>query len=80
MRSIEVTYYAVLRDQRGMASEQVQTDTDTVAALYDQLRNTHGLSLPASSLGVAVNDEMCSWDRALADGDRVAFLPPVAGG
>jgi len=31
-------------------------------------------------LKVAVNEEFAAWDRELADGDRVVFIPPVAGG
>jgi len=31
-------------------------------------------------LKVAVNEEFAAWDRPLADGDRVVFIPPVAGG
>jgi molybdopterin converting factor small subunit len=31
-------------------------------------------------LKVAVNDEFRDWDAVLADGDRVVFIPPVAGG
>jgi len=34
----------------------------------------------APKLRAAVNHEMAEPDRALADGDEVAFLPPVAGG
>jgi molybdopterin converting factor small subunit len=31
-------------------------------------------------LKVAVNDEFSDWAQTLADGDRVVFIPPVAGG
>jgi molybdopterin converting factor small subunit len=31
-------------------------------------------------LKVAVNDEFRDWDTPLAAGDRVVFIPPVAGG
>jgi sulfur-carrier protein len=29
---------------------------------------------------VAVNDEFCEWSQRLNAGDRVVFIPPVAGG
>jgi molybdopterin converting factor small subunit len=32
------------------------------------------------SIRIAVNDEMILGDRALADDDEVAFLPPMSGG
>jgi molybdopterin converting factor small subunit len=31
-------------------------------------------------LRVAVNDEFCEWSAPLQPGDRVVFIPPVAGG
>jgi molybdopterin converting factor small subunit len=31
-------------------------------------------------LRVAVNDEFADWSRPLVAGDRVVFIPPVAGG
>jgi molybdopterin synthase sulfur carrier subunit len=31
-------------------------------------------------LKVAVNEEFAAWDQPLAGGDRVVFIPPVAGG
>jgi molybdopterin converting factor small subunit len=36
--------------------------------------------LPASQLKVAVNAAFSDWNQALADGDEVVFIPPVAGG
>jgi molybdopterin converting factor small subunit len=45
-----------------------------------ELRQRHGLALPQSLLRVAVNDEFCDWERPLVEGDRVVFIPPVAGG
>jgi molybdopterin synthase sulfur carrier subunit len=48
--------------------------------LYTQLQRQHGFALAPERLRVAINGEFCSWDRALADGDEIAFLPPVSGG
>jgi molybdopterin synthase sulfur carrier subunit len=33
-----------------------------------------------TSIRIAVNDEMILGNRALDDGDEVAFLPPMSGG
>ncbi|MFO1393642.1 MAG: MoaD/ThiS family protein [Steroidobacteraceae bacterium] len=79
-RRIHVQYFAALREQAGRGSETVVTTAPDAAALYDELRANRGLRLPRSMLKVAVNEEFATWDRALADGDRVVFLPPVAGG
>jgi molybdopterin synthase sulfur carrier subunit len=78
--TVHVQYFAVLREQAGRGSETLATRSATAAGLYDELRARHGLALPRSMLKVAVNEEFAAWDRALADGDRVVFIPPVAGG
>ena len=79
-RNVHVQYFAVLREQAGRGSESVQTTATDPAGLYEQLRQLRGLSLPRSMLRVAVNEEFSDWLRPLEDGDRVVFIPPVAGG
>jgi molybdopterin converting factor subunit 1 len=78
--TIHVQYFAALREQAGRGGETLETGSRTAAELYDDLRARYGLGLPRSMLKVAVNDEFATWDRPLADGDRVVFIPPVAGG
>jgi molybdopterin converting factor subunit 1 len=77
---VHVQYFAALREQAGLGSESLATEARTMADLYDELRERRGLALPRSMLRVAVNEEFADWDRSLADGDRVVFIPPVAGG
>jgi len=38
------------------------------------------LTLPERNLLVAIIETTVCWDAPLADGDTVAFLPPVLGG
>ena len=57
-----------------------ETAATTPADLYDEVRTAHGFTLPRAMLRVAVNDEFCEWSAALQPGDRVVFIPPVAGG
>jgi molybdopterin converting factor small subunit len=80
MPRIRLQYYALLREQAGRQSETVETDAATPALLYAELARRHGFRLPASQLRVAVNAAFSGWDQALADGDEVVFIPPVAGG
>ena len=79
-RSIEVTYYAILREQRGLSTERLETEAFTTSALYEALRGEHGFSLNAGQLKVVINDAFTTWDAPLTDGDKVVFIPPVAGG
>jgi molybdopterin converting factor subunit 1 len=77
---IEVQYFAVLRERAGTGRETVETAATTAAELYDELAARRGFGLPRAMLRVAVNDEFADWSRPLAAGDRVVFIPPVAGG
>jgi molybdopterin synthase sulfur carrier subunit len=80
MPSIRIQYFAVLREQAGFSEEVRETAAATPADLYDEVRAAHGFTFPRSMLRVAVNDEFCEWSAPLQPGDRVVFIPPVAGG
>jgi molybdopterin converting factor subunit 1 len=80
MKTVHVQYYAVLREQAGRSTEDLSTAAATPADLYEELRKRHGLSLPREMLRVAINEEFADWTRALQAGDRIVFIPPVAGG
>lgn len=77
---IRVHYFALLREQRGQGDEELSSQAATAEDLYRALQAAHGFTLPLERLKVVVNEEFASWDHRLADGDRVAFIPPVAGG
>jgi molybdopterin converting factor subunit 1 len=79
MKTIRIEYFAALREYTGLSSEEIATDAQTVDQLYAELDGRH--AFPAiGQLKVAVNDEFGDWQTALADGDSVVFIPPVAGG
>jgi molybdopterin converting factor subunit 1 len=77
---VRIQYFAVLREQAGVAGESLETHAATPADLYEQVRDARKLSLPRSMLRVAINDEFCEWSQPLQPGDLVVFIPPVAGG
>jgi molybdopterin converting factor small subunit len=79
MIKVRVEYFAILRERAGKTREEVRTVASTPAELFAELGERHGFPrLP--SLKVAINDEFRDWNTALADGDSVVFIPPVAGG
>jgi molybdopterin-guanine dinucleotide biosynthesis protein A len=80
LRRLRVRYFAVLREQAGRSTEELETQASTPRELYEELRRRRGLTLSPEFLRVAVNDEFGDWRSLLADGDTVVFLPPVAGG
>lgn len=80
MKTLHIEYYALLREQAGTRQQTLQSDAHTPAELYGQLSGEHGFSLSTEQLRAVVNEEFVNWDRQLNDGDRVVFIPPVAGG
>ncbi len=80
MKTVHVQYFAVLREQRGLAEEKFGTPTATAGALYEELRARHGFTLPAERVRAAVNGDFVPASAPLKDGDTVVFIPPVAGG
>lgn len=78
--TLHVQYFAILREQRGLNEESLSTSAMTPAALYDELRARHRFTLPADRVRAAVNDEFVPHDAPLREGDRIVFIPPVAGG
>ncbi len=79
-KTIHIQYFALLREQRGTASESIRTTAQTPAELYRNLSQTHPFTLTQKNLQVAVNEEFASWDTPLYDEDKLVFIPPVAGG
>ena len=80
MITVHVQYFAILREQRGCPEEKLSTAAGTPAALYDELRARHGFTLPSDRVRAAVNDAFVAATAPLRDGDRIVFIPPVAGG
>jgi molybdopterin synthase sulfur carrier subunit len=80
MKNLTVQYFAILREQRGLTAEKLVTAAVSPTALYEELRARHRFTLPADRVRAAINDEFVAADAPLRDGDRVVFIPPVAGG
>jgi molybdopterin converting factor small subunit len=80
MKNITVQYFAIFREQRGLATENLLTDAVTPLELYAQLQTTHSFTLPSDRIRTAINDNFADSSSILREGDRVVFIPPVAGG
>lgn len=81
---ILVRYFASLRETIGVASEVVETASEDVAGLRQQLiarGGAHAECLATDRLvRVAVNQVMAQDATRLACDCEVAFFPPVTGG
>lgn len=80
MKKIQITYFAILRDQRGLEEETLETNLSTAEELFVELKEKHGFSLDKHHMKVAINDSFAQWSARLEPGDHVTFIPPVAGG
>lgn len=83
---IKILYFARLRECLGTAWEQIEPPADgfTVGDVLTLLRGRGGVWAetlgPEQTLMAAVNQEMARPETPLADGDELAFFPPVTGG
>ena len=80
MRSVEIEYFASLREEAGLSREFIHSEARTYGELYEELRAKHAFSLPIAMMQIAVNDTFTQFDHEVVDGARVVFIPPIAGG
>jgi molybdopterin synthase sulfur carrier subunit len=83
--ALKILYFANLREAIGTGSESVDlpAGVETLAQLRDGLAargERYAILLTAKNLRAAVNQKMAGMDAAIADGDEIAFFPPVTGG
>ena len=79
---IRVLFFGLLKDLCGRAEDRLEAPDgadagfvfDRYKALYPKLGDM------AASIVIARNQEFTTRSQALADGDEIAFLPPVSGG
>jgi molybdopterin synthase catalytic subunit len=79
---VRVLYFAVVRERLGREHEELELPAPAdVAAAWRELERRHpALASLRPVVKLAVNEEFAAADRALADGDVIALIPPVAGG
>ena len=81
---IHLQFFARYRDALGCDAEQLAWDEDlrTLADVRSRLlaRGEPWQVLAEPRLMCARNQELCDLTTAVADGDEVAFFPPVTGG
>jgi molybdopterin synthase sulfur carrier subunit len=83
---VTVLYFARLREALGTASEQIALpaavrDLEGLRALLVARGGAWEKELaPGRPVRAAVNQAMAVGDVPVADGDEVAFFPPVTGG
>ncbi len=82
--TLEILYFAWLRERIGLSRETVTTDATTVAELVAELRGREERYALAfsdmSAVRVALDQDLSEFDAPLAGVREVAFFPPMTGG
>lgn len=79
--NLDIHYFAILQDEAGCSTEAFAAQANaTPEQVYGALKERHGFSLGSEALTYAVNDAFVAADHSLKAGDKLVFIPPVAGG
>lgn len=84
MNTIQLRYFASIREAIGTGAERVRSAAPTLGALRDELiarGGAHAQALARTrAVRMSLDQVMADESAALADGAEVAFFPPVTGG
>ena len=83
--NVHVLFFASIREDLGCSKLLVVLQNSArISDLIKKLGREQGPNwlsvLGKESVKVAINKEIVNSDELLADGDEIAFLPPVTGG
>ena len=82
--NIKIKYFASIREAIGQGGESLQTRSETLGALRDELiarGEPYASALGrGKSVRMALDQDMSDEAAALREGGEVAFFPPVTGG
>ena len=76
---VRLRFFAALREEMGARRERTLPGGTTVGALWRELL-VENPKVAAVKVRFAVNEAYVPASHRLADGDEVAFFPPVSGG
>jgi len=82
--TLDVLYFAWLRERIGHGHDRIETSAATVADLVAELKARDSRYADAfaetASLRVALDQDLAEFDAPLAGVREVAFFPPMTGG
>ena len=82
--TVNLRFFASLREKLGEGEPLALPDGSTVASAREALLARGGIHAEAlarsRAVRAALNQKMCAESALLADGDELAFFPPVTGG
>jgi molybdopterin synthase catalytic subunit len=80
--AVHIRLFARLRELAGIETDTLELPAgSTLAGVYEALQRAHPALKPdLNGVRAALNQEFTDWNVTVADGDEVAFIPPVSGG
>jgi sulfur-carrier protein len=82
--TLDLLYFAWLRERIGAPRERIESDAATVAQLVEELRGQDARHAAAfedlSAVRVALDQELSEFSAPLSGVREVAFFPPMTGG
>lgn len=75
---VHVRFFASLRERVGCAEQELSLSEG--ATIADAWTKTAGDNVLSDNILAAQNMEYAAFSSELADGDEIAFFPPVTGG
>ena len=76
--AVTIRFFAGLKEQLGV--ERREVDAAVIKTVSDAWRAVVANEELPDNILIALNLEYATADRAVRDGDEVAFFPPVTGG
>jgi molybdopterin synthase catalytic subunit len=79
---VRVLFFGMLKDMAGGVQDSIDiTGEETLAAVFDRcVSRAPALARARPGVVPARNQQFAKWSDTAADGDEIAFLPPVSGG
>ncbi|PIE89601.1 MAG: molybdopterin synthase sulfur carrier subunit [Acidobacteria bacterium] len=77
---IKSVYFALLKEQAGLKEEEWEFQGGTALDAYRELKEKHRFTLDEHQVKIAINDAFQPMDAPVKAGDKLVFIPPVAGG
>jgi sulfur-carrier protein len=79
MPRVHLRFFASLRERLGPGEERAVESGTTAGSLWESLVRAHP-AIARLRVRIAVNERYVEPGHELAEGDEVAFFPPVSGG
>lgn len=79
MPRVHLRFFASLRERLGPGEERAVESGTTAGSLWESLVSAHP-AIARLRVRIAVNERYVEPGHELAEGDEVAFFPPVSGG